>query len=166
MYNGFIDIGEMSAILQLVNQIQGPLSSLSGFLPSFYAAVASAERLMEFENLPDEKTSGEKIDDINDFYSRLDSIKVSNVTFSYGRDAVLENASCEIHKGDFVAVTGISGIGKSTLFKLMMGVLTPQNGEYPFAVTVITLLQAVKPASCFLMCLREISFFRARFMKT
>ena len=129
VYNGFIDIGEMSAILQLVNQIQGPLSSLSGFLPSFYAAVASAERLMEFENLPDEKTSGEKIDDINDFYSRLDSIKVSNVTFSYGRDEVLENASCEIKKGDFVAVTGISGIGKSTLFKLMMGVLTPQNGE-------------------------------------
>ena len=129
VYNGFIDIGEMSAILQLVNQIQGPLSSLSGFLPSFYAAVASAERLMEFEKLPDEKTSGERIDDINDFYSKLDSIKVSGVTFSYGREAVLENADCEIKKGDFVAVTGISGIGKSTLFKLMMGVLTPQNGE-------------------------------------
>ena len=129
VYNGFIDIGEMSAILQLVNQIQGPLSSLSGFLPSFYATVASAERLMEFENLPDEKTSGEKIDDINRFYSKLHSINVSNVTFSYGREAVLEEASCEIKKGDFVAVTGISGIGKSTLFKLMMGVLTPQSGE-------------------------------------
>ena len=129
VYNGFIDIGEMSAILQLVNQIQGPLSSLSGFLPSFYATVASAERLMEFENLPDEKTSGEKIDDINRFYSKLRSINVSNVTFSYGREAVLEEASCEIKKGDFVAVTGISGIGKSTLFKLMMGVLTPQSGE-------------------------------------
>lgn len=129
VYNGFIDIGEMSAILQLVNQIQGPLSSLSGFLPSFYATVASAERLMEFENLPDEKTSGEKIGDINRFYSKLRSINVSNVTFSYGREAVLEEASCEIKKGDFVAVTGISGIGKSTLFKLMMGVLTPQSGE-------------------------------------
>lgn len=129
VYNGFIDIGEMSAILQLVNQIQGPLSSLSGFLPSFYATVASAERLMEFENLPDEKTSGEKIDDINRFYSKLHSINVSNVAFSYGREAVLEEASCEIKKGDFVAVTGISGIGKSTLFKLMMGVLTPQSGE-------------------------------------
>ncbi len=129
VYNGFIDIGEMSAILQLVNQIQGPLSSLSGFLPSFYTTVASAERLMEFENLPDEKTSGEKIDDINRFYSKLHSINVSNVTFSYGREAVLEEASCEIKKGDFVAVTGISGIGKSTLFKLMMGVLTPQSGE-------------------------------------
>ena len=42
---------------------------------------------------------------------------------------MLEEASCEIKKGDFVAVTGISGIGKSTLFKLMMGVLTPQSGE-------------------------------------
>lgn len=129
VYNGFIDIGEMSAILQLVNQIQGPLSSLSGFLPSFYATVASAERLMEFENLPDEKNSDKKIDDINDFYLKLDSIKINDVTFSYGREVVLENASCEIQKGDFVAITGISGIGKSTLFKLMMGVLAPQKGE-------------------------------------
>ncbi len=129
VYNGFIDIGEMSAILQLVNQIQGPLSSLSGFLPSLYATVASAERLMEFENLPDEKTSDEKIDGINDFYSKLESIRIDDVTFSYDRDAVLENASCEIKKGDFVAVTGISGIGKSTLFKLMLGVINPQQGE-------------------------------------
>lgn len=129
VYQGFIDIGELSAILQLVNQIQGPLASLSGFLPSFYATVASAERLMEFESLPDELTVGEKIGDISEFYNKLDSIKVENITFRYNRDLVFENASCEIKKGDFVAVTGISGIGKSTLFKLMMGVLVPQNGE-------------------------------------
>ncbi len=129
VYNGFIDIGEMSAILQLVNQIQGPISSLSGIIPSFYATVASAERLMDFENLRDEACLGEEIDDINAFYNSLESISVNNVTFSYDRDAVLENASCEIKKGDFVAVTGISGIGKSTLFKLMMGILNPKSGS-------------------------------------
>ncbi|MBQ8783838.1 MAG: ABC transporter ATP-binding protein [Clostridia bacterium] len=129
VYNGILDIGEMSAVLQLVNQIQGPLSALSGILPSFYATVASAERLMEFENLPDEICCGKKIDDINDFYNGLSSIKIKDVTFKYNRDLVFEGANCEIKKGDFVAVTGISGIGKSTLFKLMMGVLTPQSGE-------------------------------------
>ncbi|MBQ8228828.1 MAG: ABC transporter ATP-binding protein [Clostridia bacterium] len=129
VYNGFIDIGELSAVLQLVNQIQGPLASLSGILPSFYATVASVERLMEFENLTDEPYSGEKIDNINEFYKNLRSIKVRDVTFKYNRDFVFKDTNCEIRKGDFVAVTGISGIGKSTLFKLMMGVLSPQSGE-------------------------------------
>lgn len=132
VYKGFIDIGELSAILQLVNQIQGPISALSGVLPSFYATVASAERLMEFENLPDEISSGEKIDDINEFYNNLKSIDIKDITFRYDREAVLENASCEIEKGDFIAVTGISGIGKSTLFKLMMGVLNPEKGVVNF----------------------------------
>lgn len=132
VYDGFIDIGELSAVLQLVNQIQGPLSSLSGILPSFYATVASAERLMEFENLTDELYSGEKIEDISEFYSNLNSIKINNVSFRYDREMVIENADCEIKKGDFVAITGISGIGKSTFFKLLMGVLIPLEGEISF----------------------------------
>ena len=56
-------------------------------------------------------------------------ISVKNIYKNFEKTQVLKGVSCEINKGDFVAVTGISGIGKSTLFKLMMGVLTPQNGE-------------------------------------
>ncbi len=129
VYKGYLNIGELSAILQLVNQIQGPLSSLSGILPSFYATVASAERLMELEELPSDFTVGEEVVDVEDLYNRLESIKLSSVSFRYNRDLVFDNAECEIKKGDFIAVTGISGIGKSTLFKLIMGVLTPQNGK-------------------------------------
>lgn len=129
VYQGAIDIGEMSAILQLVNQIQSPMATLSGILPSFYACVASAERLMEFEVLPDEFTSGEKINDVQNFYASFKSIDFKNITFRYDRDCVFENANGKIDKGDFVAVTGISGIGKSTLFKMMMGVINAQQGE-------------------------------------
>ncbi len=129
VYQGIIDIGEMSAILQLVNQIQSPMATLSGIMPTFYACVASSERLMEFENLSDEIVSGEKIADIENYYHHFESINVKNATFKYDRDSVFENAECKINKGDFVAVTGISGIGKSTLFKLLMGVITPQSGE-------------------------------------
>ncbi len=129
VYQGVIDIGEMSAILQLVNQIQSPMASLSGILPSLYSTIASAERLMEFEALPDEFTSGEEISDVEKFYDSFESIRLNDVTFSYNRERVFENAFGEIKKGDFVAVTGISGIGKSTMFKMMMGVLTPNAGK-------------------------------------
>ncbi len=129
VYQGIIDIGEMSAILQLVNQIQSPMSALSGIMPSFYACVASAERLMDFENLRDEIVAGEKITDVNNFYHHFESIKIKDLTFKYERDCVFENAQATINKGDFVAITGISGIGKSTLFKLLMGVISAQNGE-------------------------------------
>ena len=52
-----------------------------------------------------------------------------NISFSYGRDNVLDDASCVIEKGDFVIISGISGIGKSTLMKLLLGVIYPDGGR-------------------------------------
>ena len=62
-------------------------------------------------------------------YQDLDRIRFSDISFGYGRDIVLENANLTIEKGDFAVIGGISGIGKSTLIKLLLGVLNPQNGK-------------------------------------
>ena len=56
LLNG-LDYGTVTAMLQLVNQIQGPFASLSGIMPKYFAIIASAERLMEIENLPEEESS-------------------------------------------------------------------------------------------------------------
>ena len=129
VYQGKIDIGELTAILQLVNQIQSPLSALAGVIPTFYSIIASAERIMEIENYSDELEISDDIGDRYDYYNKLKRIKFDSITFKYNRDFVFENASVTVEKGDFAAITGISGIGKSTLLKLLLGVMSPQEGE-------------------------------------
>lgn len=128
VYRGVIDIGELTAILQLVNQIQSPLSALAGVIPTFYAVIASAERIIEIENYDDELEAEDDIGDRYDYYEQLKCIKFDDITFKYNRDYIFENASATIEKGDFAAITGISGIGKSTLLKLLLGVMYPEKG--------------------------------------
>ncbi len=129
VYQGKIDIGELTAILQLVNQIQSPLSALAGVIPTFYSIIASAERIMEIEDYRDELEISDDIGDRYDYYNKLQRIEFDSITFKYNRDFVFENASVTVEKGDFAAITGISGIGKSTLLKLLLGVMSPQEGE-------------------------------------
>ncbi len=131
LLTGSITYGTITAVLQLVTQLQTPFKSLSGLLPSYYQMIASAERLIEIVDLAGEDEPEEKCDSF-DFYEKLSSIDFDNVTFSYGRESVLENSSLSINKGDFVAITGISGIGKSTMLKMMLGVIFPSEGDILF----------------------------------
>ena len=119
--------GALSMILQLVNNVQVPFASLSNVLPKYYAMIASAERLMEIENIEDEPIT-KKIDR-DDVYQNMKGISVEKINFTYDRDVVLSNSSFYINKGDFIAVTGVSGAGKSTLIKLLLGIYPPDSGE-------------------------------------
>lgn len=122
-----ITYGTLAAVLQLVSQVQAPFSQLTGLVPQFFTMTASCERLMEIERLPIEAGAEEEAP--SDFISA----SFNAVSFSYEKDGaetpVLEDASFALNKGDFVAVTGISGIGKSTLMKLLLGVYSPRSGS-------------------------------------
>lgn len=122
---GAITFGTLTALLQLVNQVQTPLTNLSGLMPKYYSMLSSAERLLEIEDLPDEAQTSIKTIPTKDF----ESARFRGVSFAYGQNEVFTDADFEIRKNDFVMISGISGIGKSTLFKLLLGVLTPQSGE-------------------------------------
>ncbi len=128
LYLGTISVGALTAIIQLVNQIQTPFASLSGVVPQYYSIVASAERIIEVDGLPDEPEDHETLDAEKE-YNRLRKMVFENISFGYGRDIVLEGADLVIEKGDFAVIAGISGIGKSTLIKLLLGVFTPQEGR-------------------------------------
>jgi ABC transporter related protein len=121
--------GTVTAIIQLVNQVQSPFVSLSGIMPKYYNTIASAERLMELDDLPDEKEINKNEIDKDAVYRSLKSIEFENITFSFDRDFILDNTSLSINKGDFVAIMGISGIGKSTLLKLLLGVFNVNSGS-------------------------------------
>ncbi len=120
--------GNVTAMIQLVNQIQSPFASLSSVLPRYFTLLASAERLMELDELPDEFYENAGSLDVALAYQDLKRINFKNISFAYDRDTILDDTSLTVNKGDFVAIMGISGIGKSTLLKLLLGVFKVNGG--------------------------------------
>ena len=126
IYQHTFTYGSLAAMLSLVGRIQAPIANGMRLVSQAYGVVASAERLMEVIGLPDEK-QGESI-------SSFDSIEMKNVCFQYddGIEDVLLNISATIRRGDFVALTGISGGGKTSLFQLLLGIYRPTSGSVQF----------------------------------
>ena len=125
--NGNREYGSVLSIILLLMQLQHPFSAFSSILPAYSAREASAERLQELDNLPIEELQTDK--DIQITYEKMDGILFDDVTFSYGRKDVFSHATMQIKKGDIVCLTGLSGVGKSTLFKLLLNVYSPTGGN-------------------------------------
>lgn len=125
---GTLTYGTLMAFLQLISQLRAPLQNVSGILPQYYSAIASAERLTELEGLRDE-TSLLKSEDADKLKADFKSIEAKNLCFGYGAKNILENCSFTAEKGDIIAITGESGSGKSTLFKLILGLYSPKSGS-------------------------------------
>ncbi len=119
---GTLSYGNLMAMVQLVGKIQSPFKGIASVIPQYYQMLASAERLMEVVNFDEIKENV----NIEDF----ESIEFKNVTFSYNnKEIILNNANLDINKGEFVLISGASGIGKSTLMKLLLAVYKPTVGS-------------------------------------
>lgn len=127
MFYGAMSFGSLTAITQLVGQLQMPFTNLSGVIPKYIAMTAAAERLMELDEI--EKIPEDSTDEVLNIYDRIQFISAQSVSFAYDRDLVLDDASFALPKGAFAVVTGPSGIGKSTLLKLLLGIFRPEKGE-------------------------------------
>ena len=126
---GRITYGTLTAVIQLIGQIQAPFSSIGSVFPKYASMLASAERLMELTehldnlDLEDTKTTREEV------YRKMESIHFEDVSFAYNVDRpVLTHETFTVNKGEFVAVIGSSGIGKSTIMKLVLSVYQPNEG--------------------------------------
>lgn len=113
--------GTLFALLELVNQISGPIASLSSIIPQYYGLIASVERILFLYELKEEK---HQEFEINDF----DEIEGKNLSFSYKDNIILDNVNFNVKKNDFIAITGLSGGGKTTLFNLLLGVYKSFSG--------------------------------------
>ena len=123
--------GTLMAFLQLISQLRAPLQNISGLLPQYYACVASAERLMEIETVDNEKAAleAEKLQKCCDEFKFINGC---DVHFSYDGEQVLNGCSFEIERGSMTAILGESGTGKSTLFKLLLGLYDVESGSITF----------------------------------
>mgnify|MGYP000012304317 FL=1 len=125
---GGITYGTLMAFLQIVSQIRMPLVNMSGLLPQYYNMLASAERLLELTQLPDEPRLPQPPQTAA-LYAELQCIRAAHLDFAYeAGHPVLQDAQITVRRGEFVALVGFSGIGKSTFFKLLLGFCQPQHG--------------------------------------
>ncbi|MDD4698912.1 MAG: ABC transporter ATP-binding protein [Oscillospiraceae bacterium] len=122
-----MSFGTLTAFLQIVSQIRAPFYNMSGIIPQYYSTIASAERLMEIEDIESEPAKIE-IDPIK-IYNSMTELVINNLSFGYNDEMIIENSSLNIKKSSLVSIIGASGTGKSTLFRLLLGLFDPTHGQ-------------------------------------
>ncbi len=128
---GVLSYGTLATVLKLISQIQAPFANLTGYLPRYYAMLASADRLMEAERQceAEESLVPESLESQSYYDDQFDRLVFDRLSFAYTSDAwVLQEFSAVIGKGEFIAITGTSGRGKSTLLKLLLCIYPLQEG--------------------------------------
>lgn len=123
--HGTVTYGMMTAFLQLVAQIQRPLIEMSSQIPTVIHATASIDRIMDLESLPREEIDEPVL------LEGTAGIRVSDVTFAYPDSTVnvLDGFSHDFRPGSRTAIVGPTGVGKSTLIRLLLSLLKPQGGS-------------------------------------
>lgn len=122
---GVTTYGTFTAMLQLYGKVQSPFSSLASMFPGLISTIAAAERLMELEEIPLEKSSEkEVIDFINP------EITFEDVSFEYKKGTkIINDINLTIPYGETIAFVGPSGEGKTTLIRLILALINPSSGK-------------------------------------
>ena len=122
---GAVTYGMMTAFLQLVSQLQRPLLEISSSVPSLIHAIASVDRIIEIEEIPRDKADEAR------HLAGVPGIKIENVTYAYPESdtEIFTDFSHNFLPGSRTAIVGPTGIGKSTLIRLLLALLTPKKGS-------------------------------------
>lgn len=120
-----LTFGGMTAFLQLVNRIQGPARDLTRLAPVFVGVFTAAERLMELEENPLEE-QGDPIP-----LTAPCGVRLEHITYAYddGDSNVIEQLDFDFFPGSCTAVLGETGAGKTTLIRLILALLHPNEGK-------------------------------------
>ena len=125
-------IGLLTAVVALLTQLTGPLGNITSIIPKYYSLLASAERLRIEKDASIDYLSKEEIDHF--YNNEFKSLNVSNISYSYldkygNKVTAIKDFSLLINKNEKILIKGHSGGGKTTLFKIILSLLKPDNGE-------------------------------------
>lgn len=133
-----MSVGTAVAVISYISRIFSPIESIGMEIQTIQEALAGAKRVGEFLELPTRletyREAGEKaMTELGKASAGTDSpvacISLEDVSFGYEEEKmVLEHLSFEIKTGEQVTMTGRTGAGKSTIFKLLLGLYRPQKG--------------------------------------
>lgn len=123
--------GTAVAVINYISQIFSPVESLGMEIQTIQSAIAGVRRINEFFELPvldnNEELQAEKT-----FDSKNDTpyVQFNDVTFGYEADhTVIADKTFVVNRGEQVTLSGRTGAGKSTIFKLLLGLYNPQKGS-------------------------------------
>lgn len=125
---GYIQVGDVQAFIQYIQQFNQPITQIANISSVIQSTVAAAERVFEFLEQPNEKTTwegeGEIIDNVTGH------VTFDHVKFGYDKDrTIIHNFSADVQPGQKIAIVGPTGAGKTTIINLLMRFYDPDSGS-------------------------------------
>ena len=121
-----MSVGTSVAVINYISRIFAPIESLGMEIQTIQSAMAGVKRIDAFLSQPERTIPGQRAE------AARGDVVLSHVTFGYGEREVLQDFSMTVKEGEQVTLIGRTGAGKSTVFKLLLGLYQPQAG----AVTI------------------------------
>lgn len=120
-----LSVGEIIALLALIDNAYTPIAIFNVLYVQFKLDKAAFKRFSDFLSLDEDRrlNSGKAAP------STIDEVEFKNISFSYGCKSVIQNMNYHINRGEKIAIIGESGSGKSTILKLLTGLIKPDKGD-------------------------------------
>ena len=118
-----MSVGTSVAIINYISRIFTPIESLGMEIQTIQSAMAGVKRIDAFLTQPERTIPGEQQK------AARGDVELAHVTFGYGEKQVLNDFSMTVHQGEQVTLIGRTGAGKSTVFKLLLGLYPPESGS-------------------------------------
>ncbi len=128
LLHGKLSFGDVSALMALVGSARASLMALPKLIPQFVSISAACERIMEIDGLPEQPKP--ELVDREALYESMTAFHAKDLSFGYeDEEPVMQDVCLTIPKGGLTVIVGASGIGKSTLLKLLLGLYRPRTGS-------------------------------------
>ena len=118
-----MSVGTSVAIINYISRIFSPIESLGMEIQTIQSAMAGVKRIDTFLNQPERAIPQERKN------TARGDVVLSHVTFGYGEKRVLSDFSMNVKEGEQVTLVGRTGAGKSTVFRLLLGLYQPEEGD-------------------------------------